>query len=47
MHTWVQQGALVVVAVVAVAAVGSGGFAAGGRPAAASGDGNRLGLKTG
>lgn len=35
-----------VVAVAAVAAAGSGGFAAGGIPAAASGDGNRLGLKT-
>lgn len=33
--------------VAADAAAGSGGFAAGGRPAAASGDGNRLGLKTG
>lgn len=31
-----------------VAAAGcSGGFAAGGRPAAASGDGNKLGLRTG
>ncbi len=36
-----------VVAVAAVVAAGSGGFAAGGRPVAASGDGNRLGLKTG
>lgn len=31
----------------AAAAAGSGGFAAGGRPAAVSGDGNRLGLRTG
>lgn len=49
MHTWLPQRPVVVVVAVdaaGVAAAGSGGFEAGGRPAAASVDGNTLGLKT-
>lgn len=38
---------MVVVVAAVAAAADSAGFAAGERPAAASGDGNRLGLETG